>query len=352
MYSLGNNKPLIGKEQNYVLDRKLVTIHSEDRDITKWKNSYQFEITLPESILNVQSLRLVEVEMPANLYTFSDNYKNTQLSFTYNDSTDISNIKIGEGTYDPTNLAKELETRLNTINGGSNIHVLYDIISQKYVVGSDASNIELLFKDGSANYTYSEVNCKDTNISSNDNVNNRYTHWGLGYYLGFDKDNYPSLPIPTDTSDNYFVEEWKSDKKVLTYIKAPYKHDIMGEKCIYMEVEKYNSMDEIYPYTETSKDMYNHSGISGKVNSAFAKISINTAYNETLFNSRNISLENITHYDPPIERISKLKFTFRFHDGRYVDFQNNNFNFTLEFNSLKNEIGKNYNVRIPHTYLL
>jgi len=71
-----------------------------------------------------------------------------------------------------------------------------------------------------------------------------------------------------------------------------------------------------------------------------------------VFSSRSTFLENISQYDPPIERISKLKFTFRHHDGRLVDFQNNNFDFTLEFNCLKNEIAKSYNVRVPHTFLM
>ena len=43
-YSLGAGKPLISREQNYVLDRKLLTVHSEDRDISKWPNSNEFEI--------------------------------------------------------------------------------------------------------------------------------------------------------------------------------------------------------------------------------------------------------------------------------------------------------------------
>ena len=73
-YNLGNHKPLINRDQTYVLDRKLITIHSEDRDISKWKFSNNFEIVLPEPINNVQSLRLIEVSMPANLYTFSNKY--------------------------------------------------------------------------------------------------------------------------------------------------------------------------------------------------------------------------------------------------------------------------------------
>ena len=31
-------QPVIRREQTYVLDRKLVSIHSEDRDVKKWKN--------------------------------------------------------------------------------------------------------------------------------------------------------------------------------------------------------------------------------------------------------------------------------------------------------------------------
>ena len=53
-----------------------------------------------------------------------------------------------------------------------------------------------------------------------------------------------------------------------------------------------------------------------------------------------------------LERLQKLKFRFRYHDGRLVDFQDFPFNFTLEFNMLKNEIGKCYSVRVPHLYNL
>ena len=36
MYSnLNNNHQLIAREQNYLLDRKLLSVHSEDRDIKK-----------------------------------------------------------------------------------------------------------------------------------------------------------------------------------------------------------------------------------------------------------------------------------------------------------------------------
>ena len=38
--------PLIPREQTFVLDRKLVSVHSYDRDIKKWPNSNHFEVDL------------------------------------------------------------------------------------------------------------------------------------------------------------------------------------------------------------------------------------------------------------------------------------------------------------------
>ena len=79
-YNLGNHKPLINRDQTYVLDRKLVTIHSEDRDISKWKYSNQFEIVLPETLFLVQSMRLIQCTMPCRFFVFSDDYQNTMFT--------------------------------------------------------------------------------------------------------------------------------------------------------------------------------------------------------------------------------------------------------------------------------
>ena len=117
-----------------------------------------------------------------------------------------------------------------------------------------------------------------------------------------------------------------------------------------MEVEKYNSYDELYPYNESSRQLYGNNAYDGKVNSAFAKIPITTHHQFS--DARTFYLVNVAHYDPPIERIARLKFRFRFHDGRLVNFQNFPFDFTIEFNSLRNEIEKKYNVRIPASYIL
>jgi len=60
----------------------------------------------------------------------------------------------------------------------------------------------------------------------------------------------------------------------------------------------------------------------------------------------------VFHSDPPIQRIDRLKFEFRFHDGRLVDFKNLPFSFTLEFNMLKDEQARGKIVRVPPLYNL
>jgi hypothetical protein len=354
MYSLGSNKPLINREQNYVLDRKLLSVHSEDRDITKWSHSNHFEIILPETINNVQSLRLVEIALPASFYTFSNQYQNTKFQFTLNSAPNTPiKIEIQEGFYTPEELALELTNKMNKAAGVTTFNVHYDSVSQKMWIGNTTTSFKLDFST-KMTYDFSLNQCHEQYEQFN--VWDQYTKWGLPSYLGFDKVSYSSSQLLSNKTFDYLPlpNTWTnaSNVAILHYVEAPNNLNIMGDKCIYMEVDKYNSMDELYPYTKSTNNMYDNSGYSGKVNSAFAKIPITSPYDKMVFDSRTLFLQNITHYEPPIERISKLKFTFRFHDGRLVDFQDCPFDFTLEFNSLKNEIARSYNVRVPSTYLI
>ena len=65
-FNVQQRHPLIPREQTFVLDRKLVSIHSYDRDIKKWPNSNHFEIDLPEDLKNIQSMRLLNIALPNN----------------------------------------------------------------------------------------------------------------------------------------------------------------------------------------------------------------------------------------------------------------------------------------------
>jgi len=110
-------------------------------------------------------------------------------------------------------------------------------------------------------------------------------------------------------------------------------------------------MDELKPYPEHTNDMYNND-YNGSVNAAFAKIPITSSPHSQVFDSKFKFLQNVSQYHPPIDKIRKVKFKFRYHDGRLVDFQDCNFNFTVAFNQLRDEIARDYEIRVPAAYQL
>ena len=341
-FNVNNPHPLIPREQNYYLDRKLVSIHSEDRDVTKFPDPSRFDIILPQPIYNVQSMRLVQSTFPIDYYTFSDQYQNTRFHFTVHllegDVPVCATIQ--EGTYTPCELATELTNVMN--NQVSNnpalvgtFTVFYDTVGNRLWFGNTAYPFTLDF-DYKMEYPPS-----NSSVCTQPVVWYNYARWGLPYYLGYNKQSYVSSDV--NIPEINYIPPAIGGNKVLFMVPPQQKViNIQGEKDIYMEVDKYNSYDELYPYTESNKSSFDNNAYAGKVNSAFAKIPIDTI---NLQDSRNFLLINFVQYEPPIERINKLQFTFRFHDGRLVDFRGLEFNFTIEFNSLRNEILRAKNIR-------
>ena len=381
--NLLNHRSNDPRENNFVLERKLVTIHSEDRDIKKWPLSNHFEVQLPDAYTNIHSMRLVDIIIPINYYTFSNDSQNTKLSFKvipknnadafYANLITVSNesfhAQIEEGFYEPNELANELKHKMNQAvtakhqtNGGSGTYdkfdVFYDKVSQKFWFGNTQDDFTLAFDE---QISYELSNNKQPNVW------NHYTKWGLPSYLGFDKKTYATTSDMSGIDFNYMLNDspWKwiepaTEGLPVYYTKAPKTMNIGGEKIIYMEVEKYSSYDELEPYSQATTDLLKRNApyktgqndFGTKVNSAFAKIPVTTLPHGETYESRNGFLQNVTIFDPPLERIHKLKFLFRYHDGRLVDFQDNPINFTLELHKLRNEIEHTERVRVPALYTL
>jgi hypothetical protein len=382
-FNVQQQHPLIPREQTYVLDRKLVSIHSLDRDIKKWPNSNYFEIDLPQSLQNIQSMRLLNVSLPSNQYVFSNEYQNTKLNIFVSgpatpppaNSDGTYTITIDEGSYSPDQLAIEIETKINkTVSLASNyagynfIKCNYNNVTNKFWFGSiKGVKFHLLFGDK----IHYKTSCNQISVWNN------YTRWGLPAYLGYKKREYiatktPSNPWFTNTVGDPFGfdyeadgsgNEWLTDISLNRVVNLDdlsgnpldpsgiCNLDIMGDDYIYMEVEKYNSMDEIEPYSENTGGSYNND-YAGKVNASFAKIPVRCLPFSQMYDSTRAFIANISHYSPPIERLDRLRFKFRYHDGRLVDFKCLPFTFTLEFNMLRDEQLRAMYVRVPPLYCL
>ena len=382
-FVLNQTHPLIPRSQNYVLERKIISIHSNDRDISKWPKANHFEIELPEDITNVQSMRLVEITLPNNHYVFTNAYQNTKLSF------DISGvgssvlakpgpytITISEGSYTPDQLAQEIATKMNQAVSNNisqfwnDIVCTYNSVTNTFwfgVKGKFSGYFHLLF----GQKIHYDIPCDQPVVWDH------YSKWGLPAYLGYCKQTY--VATIRDASGEYLDA---SGGMIFAYETEPWifprpgatgagtrvlvvdisggtdasggnccQLDIDGERAIYMEIEKYNSMDELTPWSKNTMGMFNND-YSGKVNSAFAKIPVGLSKAFTLYgDNKNFYLMNSTTFSPPIDRIKRLRFTFRFHDGRLVEFKCVPFNFSLEINMLRDEQLRRMNVRIPASFV-
>ena len=322
MNFLQNDTPLRTTSQNMSLKQKLITVHSYDRDIKKWPNANNFEIRLPNPVSNIHSMRLAAISLPNNQYVFSNEYQNTKLSFKV---ADVShNIEIAEGFYTPEQLANELENKMNKTDS-SGFEVKYNPVSNKIMFGKTDGSFNLLFGPEQETYTLS---CGQKNVWNN------YIRWGLGAYLGFEKGTYKS-------ADGSFNAINLDDNDIMTFpssgshcIIPPHNLDVFGEDVIYMEIDKCNTIDELEPYSENTSGLYNND-YRTKTNSAFAKIPcVASPFSELHDSTGGGFIKNWVIFDPYIDTLSKLKFKFRYHDGRLVDFKNLPFSFSLELNVL------------------
>ena len=309
---MNHNNPLVTTKHNFVLDRKILFIDSNDRDKERWPNASEFEITCPQNYTNVESLRLSNIMLPNFFYNISEQLRTNKMRFDFNGLP--RTITLEDGYYNYTQLRDALQSKLIIIN--QNFSVNYNPVNRKFTFSHTLMPFSFRF-DLPNNY-----DCVKDNYKTD--VYAQHSNWGLGYILGFDKIKYTSLLL--DGSYN---------------IVSHNPCDLEDNKCIYIELEKYNKCDEIKPFLNYN---YNNSN-SGIVNSAFAKIPIYPSQeNKGLANDG--YLENISYFQPPIDKIAKIKIKFRYHNGMLVDFHNFNISLSLEINQIRNEMN-NYEVRSP-----
>jgi hypothetical protein len=311
--------------KSYVLGKRTISIHSYDRDKNKFKEANEFEIKLPETFTNIQAIRLVNLDMPPNLFVFSNKYQNTKLSFKLlTGSTGKYTIEIQEGRYTIEQLIKEIRTKMNkAVNAAYDKFVCkHNAVNNTFWIGNTQDNFVLLFNQ-EEHYSlpsgYIRVFRKDK-------------FWGLPYYLGFDKKEYSSTLSQTTRSFDYEnPTDWLTASSYYIDSTNNRQINILGHKIIYMELDKKNKIDELTPYSKKTSTMYGND-YSGKTCSAFAKILFENDKDNCCLDAN--TEKKISYYSPALRHIDRLRFRFRFHDQLLVDFRNRDFSFSLEFSVL------------------
>jgi len=410
---INENNPLIKNTNEYMIVNKIISIHSEDRDILQFPSSNFFEITLPDNYTNIITAKLGSYAFPSNYNVFSLDQNNILLSFQINEPYNPADHGyydpildiiyqalyynrnqyfysfISDGYYTPDQIASELMNRMNDTvnnfileymknnnptyidefinNGGYNqFVVVYNLVSQSLWFGNKSSKFIITNNDPIYSVSNSVINtiyCKSPdNIPYNINIDD-FSNWGLPYYLGFTRcpiesqhnttpGSYPRFYYgdALTTSDNgyWLIPDPSYNTKNVYFLESPGKINLLGEAYIYMELNGLNYMDETIPFgvENTFLNTYTNpiKNNRGDHNSAFAKIAVASTPISQIYDT---NTESITVFNPPIERLSKIKVKFRYHNGRAVNFGNFNYSFNLIFEMLVPQILRSYTTFNP-----
>ena len=403
-FNVFNNHPLITNANQYFFEKKYVSIHSQDRDLTKYPNSAEFEIELPQDYLNIASVRLYSWSFPANYSVFSSLNSNIALIYKFTklyNPAEYSNpdilanaifaalypelnkeliILIEPGFYNPGQMAVELTNKLNEnvtniitdflnnpknsqyaeakalFQGYNRFKVVYNTVQQNLWFGNGADKFELVNTSTFYNTKrFTQASCRRSSELP-DTAN-----WGLPSYLGFDRCNVESksasdfpnefgylqkIPrfyygdVSVDGDNGYWIFPSEKDSQIYV-ISAPFKINFMGYAYIYMEIDGLNCIDETSPYG-ISPFTIKTNETNGIVNSSFAKIAVPTTPISQWFD---LDSGPYKYFNPPAERIRKLKIKFRYHNNQLVEFGTFEYSFMLEFCLLTPQQERSYSIR-------
>tara|TARA_R110002020_G_scaffold194984_3_gene395928 strand:- start:240 stop:1379 length:1140 start_codon:yes stop_codon:yes gene_type:complete len=365
--------PIIKSQNNYVMSKQVISIHGVDKDISKWPQNNEFEITLPHPIQNVSYIKIKDVILPNFLHNISENKENSKIRIQYANPTfgaatnislhtgdTIEDIQIPDGYYTPVKLASVLQNKINrAVYNKFDVEpfkVVYNIMTNKITVGVTEGNFKLILTH---EHKYNTQKCISKPKISN------YIDWGLGSILGFEKQDYTGTPVDISTSDRYTqlktgltmdhddtawlipsVEQNASNSTV-SYIESSHSVNTNKYDTMYIELDQHNYISEIQPYSNNTSSSYNNDLVF-KNNSAFAKVSLvkNNVFQASMvahqlfhmlsFNAVEI-ISNSHNYNPPIKSLNKLKFKFRHHDGTMAEFDKVSPSLTLEIGCLLEE---------------
>jgi hypothetical protein len=270
------------------------------------------------------------------------------------------------------------------LNGGyTDFVVAYNEVEQKLWFGNRSSsfsltqNLQVIYKYNSQRNCYPDNKCNTQNTSHPQNNNilpdnlqpypsgtpankestqnsfcDPYIN-GLPFYIGLNAcilqsqivinpEYYPNT-IPRFLYKEGSSGFWLSPNPhlpgcTMSYIQSPMKINILGPPYFYLDIAGLNYLDETSPFN-VSQFTIQRNQTNSIVNSSFAKIGITTTPLSQFYD--NMIMDTYKYFNPPAERIRKLRIKIRYHNGQYVNFSNSSFSFTLEFTLFKPQILRN-----------
>jgi len=395
-FNTSTNHPLIPNSQEYFVYDKILSIHSEDRDVVKYPSASDFEIELPQDYLNVRRVALSQYQFPAYYEQFNIENRNITINFQilpFNPSeVGISDplqqaifvalnshfaqdffVAIESGTYTANQMITELTNKFNqsvtdfiavTINeeyleaflkqgGYTDFVIVFNEVSKKIWFGNRSSEFILTYSECSNESFYSEITCCYTKVGKEKIAD------GLPFLLGL------IVPEQSRPALNYEPRFYYGDVKpgdngywitpnpdlsgcYVHVLESPNQIIFLNPVAYYVDISLLNNMDETYPFVPSAfTEITNET--NGKVNSSFAKLvmaNLLSSIPSSTYTGYDLINEAYKMFDPPAERIRRLRIKIRFHDGSLVNFGNKSFNLCLKFTLFSAQKKLGYNLTL------
>lgn len=320
--SVPPSSSLLGYYTPQAFSTRMVTIHTDDRDVLKYPFENAFEVILPAVIKHAISVELFDISLPTVYYNISTHLQNTKLRLSvplY--FTAPIEVEVSSGRYSPEELCAELTLQLNQA-----------MTAKLYAVGAFSSPSTQYAK---FSVIYNAITQRVSFLNTEDEFVLRFDipseyaqdpgmprfeswkllkHWGLGYNLGFNK-----IPYEVTRANSNSISSLGITSSKMADIKVP--------TTIYMDLDPFNWIDEVSPFSIATTDSYN-GDLGGRVNNSFAKLVLSTGSNANWY----VPVKKFKRVLPQtVEKVGRLKIKFRYHTGMLVDFQQQGFDFSLKF---------------------
>lgn len=399
LFNTSTSHPLIPNSNDYIVYKKYVSIHSEDRDVLKYPNSNQFEIEMPEDITNVYSLRLINWTFPSNYNSFSIANANVTMFFKitapYNpgenmvfnpleqaifeslfySANNVYEFTIQEGFYNPTQMITELQNKFNYVvtqriaayfkvksvtdpsyndlltqfndqGGYTKFVIVYNAVGQKIWYGNTSDefmlvNEAVLLMGG----------LTDTLFCGPKSQQPEFDFWGLPGNLGLSRCNTTAISVnSSDTGQPFTPRFFYGDVNAGDngYWLLP-NTDLSGSVVYFIEPPyKINLMGPAYFYMEIAGNNCIDETSPYTVNKFTLSTNITNGITNSAFAKIGIPTTPISQwfdkeslpykmYWPPAERIRKLSIKLRYHNGQLVNFGTFPYSFAIEFTQLQSQ---------------
>lgn len=292
---------------------KLVNIDTVFRTNYAATQATDFACVLPEAMRNVMSMQLASIEIPNMIYAFSSSNRSNEFTLRLYNITGESDASLTFRIPDGTYTASAFQTLMNNIFQNQGARLLYLEIAQSRVVIRARNSTE-----GDSAYDNTQTWYSPTFYFEVDfAVEGRPASATAGWNMGFRLPTYKAITTLINYETNAITRN---------VVQSESSFGSSVDNYLFLEIDDFHNNFQTDSIVSTNASSYMGKNILGRVvlNSGSFTI-VHNNLSDGVFKKRD--------YFGPV-RIEKIHVRLLNKFGDVVDLTNNDFSFTLQFNTI------------------